>query len=208
MKIHAPLMADRAATAQMENLLSVNVALTGRSVPMQWTIDPTHSHIQFAVRHLGLSTVRGTFGDLSGAFEEDNGDVASGAIEIDMTSINTNMATRDEHLRGPDFFDVATYPTARFDVTRSVRDDGDISITGDLTIRGVTKPVTFKGELAGPAKDPWGNTKMSASLEGNISRKEWGLTWNQTLETGGLLVSDEVKLTIDVQAVAAVPVPA
>lgn len=175
---------------------------------MQWNIDPTHSHIQFSVRHMGISTVRGTFGELSGTVSEDNGALVGGAVEIALTSINTNMASRDEHLRGADFFNVAEFPTARFDVTSASRKGGDLTVTGNLTIRGVARPVTLSGELNGPAKDPWGNTKMSASLEGKISRAEWGLVWNQTLETGGLLVSDEVKLTVDVQAVAAVPVAA
>lgn len=170
---------------------------------MKWNIDPTHSSIQFSVRHMGLSTVRGTFGQLSGTISEEGGTVKAGDAEIDLSSINTNMAARDEHLRGPDFFDVAANPTAHFHLIKADRKGAELTVTGDLSIRGVTKPVVLKGELAGPAKDPWGNTKVSASVEGKISRKEWGLVWNQTLETGGLLVSDEVKLAIDVQAVAA-----
>lgn len=170
---------------------------------MKWNIDPTHSNIQFSVRHMGLSTVRGSFGQLSGTINEENGNVSAGEADIDVTSINTNMAARDEHLKSPDFFNVAEHPTAHFRLTKADRKGDQLTLVGDLSIRGVTKPVTLTGELAGPAKDPWGNTKVSASVEGKISRKEWGLTWNQTLETGGLLVSDEVKLAIDVQAVAA-----
>lgn len=177
----------------------------GRGQIMKWNIDPTHSHIQFSVRHMGLSTVRGTFGELSGAISDDHGSVQSADADVDMKSINTNSAMRDEHLRGAEFFDVANYPTAHFRLTKAERKGGDLTVTGDLSIRGVTKPVTLKGEINGPAKDPWGNTKVSASIEGKISRQEWGLVWNQTLETGGLLVSDEVKLSIDVQAAAAVP---
>ncbi|MBC8087049.1 MAG: YceI family protein, partial [Phycisphaerae bacterium] len=123
--------------------------------------------------------------------------------DIDLSSISTNMAARDEHLKSPEFFDVGAHPTAHFRLTNADRKGEELTLTGDLSIRGVTKPVTLKGEFAGPAKDPWGNTKVSASVEGKISRKEWGLVWNQTLESGGLLVSDEVKLAIDVQAVAA-----
>jgi polyisoprenoid-binding protein YceI len=171
---------------------------------MQWDIDPAHSHIQFSVRHMGLSTVRGTFGQISGVITEENGEVISAEADIDLTSINTNIAARDEHLRGADFFNVEAHPTAHFHLTKAIRKGDEITLTGDLSIRGVTKPVTLKGELAGPAKDPWGNTKVSASVEGKLSRQEWGLVWNQTLETGGLLVSDEVKLVIDVQAAAAV----
>ena len=170
---------------------------------MKWNIDPTHSHVAFSVKHLGLSTVRGSFGQLSGTINEQDGQVEGAEAEIDIASISTNQQGRDEHLRGADFFDVATYPTAHFKLIKADRKGSDLTVTGDLSIRGVTKSVTLKGELAGPAKDPWGNTKVSASVEGKISRKEWGLTWNQTLETGGLLVSDDVKLAIDVQAVAA-----
>lgn len=168
---------------------------------MKWTIDPTHSHIQFSVRHMGISTVRGTFGQLSGTVTEENGTIAEAEADVDLATISTNMASRDDHLRGADFFDVAAHPTAHFHVTKAERKGDDLTVTGDLSIRGVTKPVTLKGEVAGPAKDPFGNTKVSASIEGKLSRSQWGLVWNQTLETGGLLVSDEVKLVIDVQAV-------
>ena len=169
---------------------------------MKWNIDPTHSQVQFSVRHMGLSTVRGSFGQLSGVIDEENGRVEGAEADIDIASISTNQQGRDDHLRGADFFDVATYPTAHFTLIKADRSGAELTVTGDLRIRGVTKSVTLKGELAGPAKDPWGNTKVSASVEGKISRKEWGLVWNQTLETGGLLVSDDVKLAIDVQAVA------
>jgi polyisoprenoid-binding protein YceI len=170
---------------------------------MKWNIDPTHSNIQFSVRHLGLATVRGTFGELSGTISEEGGAISAGEAEIDVSSINTNLAARDEHLRSPDFFDVATHPTAHFHLVKADRKGLELTVTGDLSIRGVTKPITLKGEVAGPIKDPWGNTKVSASVEGKISRKEWGLVWNQALETGGVVVSDEVKLAIDVEAVAA-----
>ncbi|MDQ6612645.1 MAG: YceI family protein [Gemmatimonadota bacterium] len=175
---------------------------------MNWNIDPAHSHIQFSVRHMGLSTVRGTFGELTGTISEDDGAIVAVNADVDVNSINTNSAKRDEHLRSADFFDVTNFPTAHFRLTKSERAGEAVTVVGDLTIRGVTKPVTLKGELHGPAKDPWGNSKVSASLEGKFSRAEWGLVWNQTLETGGLLVSDEVKLTIDVQAAAAVTAPA
>lgn len=170
---------------------------------MKWNIDPTHSHVAFSVKHMGLSTVRGSFGELSGVINEADGTVQGAEAEIDIASISTNQAGRDEHLRGPDFFNVAEFPKAHFKLVKADRKGDELTVTGDLSIRGVTKPVVLKGEVAGPAKDPWGNTKISASVEGKISRKEWGLTWNQTLETGGLLVSDDVKLAIDVQAVAA-----
>lgn len=170
---------------------------------MKWNIDPTHSQVQFSVKHLGLSTVRGSFGQLSGVISEENGQVEGAEADIDIASISTNQQGRDDHLRSADFFDVAKYPTAHFKMIKADRKGDELTVVGDLSIRGVTKPVTLKGEVAGPAKDPWGNRKVSASVEGKISRAEWGLVWNQTLETGGLLVSDDVKLAIEVQAVAA-----
>ncbi len=167
---------------------------------MQWAIDPTHSQIQFAVKHMGLSTVRGAFEKFSGTITEENGTVTGATVEIDMTSINTGVGQRDDHLRGPDFFDASTHPTASFVLDRFVRDGDSAEAHGTLTIRGVSRPVVLKGEVGGPAKDPWGNQKVSASLEAKISRKEWGLVWNAVLESGGVLVSDDVRLTIEVQA--------
>ena len=171
---------------------------------MQWAIDTAHSQIQFAVKHMGISTVRGTFAQFSGTITEEQGVVTGVTVDIDTASVNTNMGQRDEHLRSGEFFDSGTHPRATFTLTKLDRSGDDVTASGDLTIRGVTHPVTLKGELAGPAKDPWGNQKVSATLETRISRKEWGLVWNATLETGGLLVSDDVKLTIDVQAAPAV----
>ena len=167
---------------------------------MQWAIDPTHTHIQFQARHLGISTVRGTFDKLSGSVAEENGQFTGADIEVDVASLNTGQQQRDDHLRSPDFFDVATYPTARFTLTEAVRTGDRLEVRGTLTLRGITKPITLAGDVGGPAKDPWGNTKISATLTGEISRKEWGLTWNQALEAGGVLVSDAIKLAIDVQA--------
>lgn len=174
---------------------------------MQWVIDPSHSQITFSVRHLGISTVRGSFKSIAGSIEANGDSVDSAQFTIDMDSITTGDQRRDDHLRSPDFFDVATFPEARFEARQVTRSGNEISVTGDLTMRGVTKPVSLKGEVGGPAKDPWGNSKVSAELSTKISRKDWGLTWNAALETGGVLVSDEVKLDIEVQAAPA-PAPA
>ena len=170
---------------------------------MQWAFDPAHSQIQFAVKHMGISTVRGTFDQFTGSIEEDNGTVKQVTVEIDVASLNTSNGQRDDHLRSADFFDVANHPKATFTLTAFERKGDQVTATGDLTIRGTTKPVTLTGEIGGPAKDPWGNQKVSAELETKISRKEWGLVWNVALEAGGVLVSDEVKLRIDVQAAPA-----
>lgn len=167
---------------------------------MQWVIDPAHSQIQFSVKHLGISTVRGTFGQFTGAIEEENGQAKGVTVEIDVNSIDTGNEQRDGHLRSADFFDVENHPKASFALTKFERAGDEVTATGDLTIRGTTKPVTLKGEIGGPAKDPWGNQKVSATLETKIPRKEWGLVWNVALEAGGVLVSEDVKLSIDIQA--------
>ena len=171
---------------------------------MQWTIDTAHSEIHFAVRHMGISTARGSFSTFTGSVDESSGNVSSVDVQIDMASINTGDAGRDAHLKGPDFFDVATYPKASFALTSFERRGEDVTATGNLTMRGVTHPVTLTGDIAGPAKDPWGNEKVSATLATTISRKQWGLVWNVVLESGGFLVSDDVRMTIDVQAAPAV----
>lgn len=167
---------------------------------MRWAIDLTHSQITFAAKHLGISTVRGTFGAFSGTIEEQDGVISGAEISIDVASLNTGTAQRDDHLRSADFFDVASHPTATFRLLSTERSGNDLTATGELTIRGTTKPVTLTGEIGGPAKDPWGNTKVSATLSTKLPRKEWGLTWNTVLETGGLLVSEDVKLDIELQA--------
>lgn len=174
---------------------------------MKWIIDPSHSQIQFSAKHMGISTVRGTFETFSGEIEEVDGKVTEVIVDIDVASIHTFSGDRDNHLRSPDFFDVANHPKAAFRLTKFERDGNDVKATGDLTIRGVTRPVTLKGEIGGPLADPWGALKVSAELEARISRKEWGLVWNVALEAGGLLVSDEVKLAISIEAGPA-PAPA
>lgn len=171
---------------------------------MKWILDPAHSQIQFSVKHLGISTVRGTFQQFSGTIDEEGGVVSAVHVNVDVASLNTGTEQRDGHLKSADFFDVEANPTASFALTTFERAGDDVVANGNLTLRGVTKPITLKGEIGGPAKDPSGNQKVSAVLETKISRKEWGLVWNVALEAGGVLVSDDVKLHIDVQAQAAV----
>lgn len=168
-----------------------------------WTIDPTHTGLEFAVKHMGLSTVKGRFRALSGQITTaDDGTLEGVEVTVDTSSIDTADNNRDGHLRSPDFFDAEHHPTAAFKST-SVQNTGDHTyrVTGTLTIRGVARPATLDVETTAPVKDPWGNLRAAAEGKGKISRKEWGLTWNQVLEFGALLVSDEVKLNIDAQAV-------
>lgn len=169
-----------------------------------WNIDPTHAEIAFAVRHLMLSTVRGRFGAVTGTvqFDETNPTASKVDVTIDVASIDTRQEMRDNHLRSPDFFDVANYPTLRF-VSKTIEGDvnGEFTLIGDLTIRGVTKEVALDASLQGRGIDPWGNDRMGFEARGKISRGAFGLTWNQALEAGGVAVGDEVKLSLDVEIV-------
>jgi polyisoprenoid-binding protein YceI len=170
-----------------------------------WNLDPAHTSISFAVKHMVIATVRGSMKLQSGkAIVDDNGKLLEFDATIDASSINTAEAQRDGHLNSPDFLDTANHATLTFKSTSvQPKSDNEYVVTGDLTIRDTTKPVTLEVETTPAGKDPWGNPRIAASATGKLSRKDWGLVWNQTLETGGLLVSDEVKLTIDAQAVPA-----
>lgn len=169
-----------------------------------WTIDPAHTEIAFAVRHLMLSTVRGRFGVVTGSVTVNENDPNSAEIDvtIDVTSVDTRQEMRDNHLRSADFFDVATYPTMHF-VGKRIEGDvtGKFRVIGDLTIKGTAREVALDVTLEGRAIDPWGNDRVGFSATGKINRADFGLTWNQALETGGVVVGDEVKLSIDAELV-------
>ncbi len=170
---------------------------------MTWTIDPSHSLVEFSVRHLAISTVRGRFTSFTAFGETDAAGVPlSLAMEIDAASLSTNNDQRDGHLRSADFFEVEKYPLLTFHSTSVTGTKDALTILGDLTIRGVTKPVTLTGAVATPVKDPWGNPRTSIEVSGSLSRSGFGLTWNQALELGGVVVSDEVKLHIEAEAIA------
>jgi len=170
---------------------------------MKWTLDTTHSAAEFAVKHLMISTVKGHFKTFTGTGETNaDGTLKSAQLTIDTSSINTNVEARDNHLKSPDFFDVAKFPAITFKSTKIEQQGSDISITGDLTMHGVTKPVTLKGELTSVVTDPWGNQRTALAVNGKINRKEWGLGWNQVLETGGIAVGEEVKLSVEFEAIA------
>ncbi len=170
-----------------------------------WNIDPAHSAAEFKVKHMMISNVKGQFTGVSGKLTFDESDVTKSAIEatIDAASINTREAQRDAHLKSADFFDVEKFPTLAFKSTNVKKaDEGELKVEGDLTIHGVTRKVVF--EVEGPTaqtKDPWGNTRVGVSATTKINRKDYGLTWNAALETGGILVGEEVTITLDVQFV-------
>jgi polyisoprenoid-binding protein YceI len=180
-----------------------NAATTDTS-QSTWTIDPDHTQVWFAVKHMMFATVKGQFPGISGEIRLDEKDAANTAIEvsIDAASIDTRSAQRDEHLRSADFFDVGNHPHLTF-VSRRVESLGGskYSITGDLTIRGTTRAVVLAVEETGRGTDPWGQQKLGFTASTSIDRKDYGLTWNQALEAGGVLVSDEVKISIDGQAI-------
>ena len=170
-----------------------------------WEFDPAHTGVHFKVRHLMISSVRGEFEKISGKIVYDEADVtkSSADIAIDAASIDTRVAKRDEHLRSPDFLDVAKHPAITFRSKRVEKGgDGTLKMTGDLTLRGVTKEVVLTVEGPTPAiKDPGGNSRVGGQATTKISRKDFGLVWNKTLETGGVVVGDEVEITIDVEIV-------
>ncbi len=172
-----------------------------------WKIDPAHSAAEFKVRHMMISNVKGNFGGIEGTLTLNEADVAKSAVEatIDATSLNTRDAQRDAHLKSADFLDVEKFPKFSFKSTQISRgDEGELKVAGDLTIHGVTRNVVFAVEsLSQPAKDPWGNTRVGLSATTKINRKDFGLTWNAALETGGVLVGDEVTISLDVQFVRA-----
>lgn len=170
----------------------------------KWVLDPSHSEILFRVKHLMITNVKGEFRKFTAeAVTNGNGfNSASAHAVIQTASLFTNENNRDNHLKSPDFFDIENYKEITFDAT-SLKKVGeeDFRLTGDLTIKGITKAVTFDVEMGGINKDPWGNEKAGFSLSGKINRKDWGLTWNAALESGGVLVGDEVKINAEVQFV-------
>lgn len=167
-----------------------------------WDIDPTHTTIGFAVRHAMVATVRGHFAGFTGGatIDAEHPENSSAWLEIDPTTITTNNEMRDGHLKSVDFFEVETYPTITFRSTGAKADGDTLVLTGDLTIRGVTSAVDVVWEFGGIARDPYGNTKAGFEGSATISRKEWGLTYNAALETGGVMIGDKVKLVLEVEA--------
>ena len=172
-----------------------------------WNIDPVHSHAEFKVKHMMISNVKGEFSGVTGKLKFDEADIAQSQVEasIPVANISTHEAQRDAHLKSADFFDAEKFPTLTFKSTRvSKTGDGLLKVAGDLTIRGVTRNVVFEVEgPTAPMTDPWGNTRVGLSATARINRKDFGLTWNSTLETGGILVGEEVTITLDVQFIKA-----
>lgn len=164
-----------------------------------WEIDPAHSSVEFQVKHLGIATVKGRAPVVRGTIE--GGERPSIEGTVDVTSFTTFDETRDGHLRSPDFFDAERYPELRFESTVVELRDQALVVTGNLTIKGETKPVELRGSFAGSGVDPWGNERIGLDLEGTIDRNEWGVSWNAPLPGGGFLLPDTVKLAASFSAV-------
>ena len=170
-----------------------------------WSFDNAHSSIGFSVRHLMISKVRGHFNQWEGTFDYDESDPTKSklSVRIDAASIDTREEKRDAHLRSPDFFDVEKFPALTFASTRVERDGDDFVVSGDLTIHGVTRAVQLKVESLGATKDPWGGYRAGFSASTTINRKDFGLTWNAALETGGVVVGEKIEIAIEIEAVRA-----
>jgi polyisoprenoid-binding protein YceI len=169
-----------------------------------YTLDASHSRLGFSARHAMVTTVRGSFTEFAGTAHVDTADPAKSKVELTIkaASIDTGVEDRNAHLRGADFFEVESHPEITFTSTQVERDGDDWTITGDLTIKGNTLPITVEFESTGSARDPFGNLRIGFEGHTTLSRKDWGLTWNAALETGGFLVSDKIKLEFDISAIA------
>ena len=176
---------------------------TATTATTKWSIDPMHSEVQFKVKHLVISTVTGTFKKFSGSIESgtEDFDGAKAAFSLDVNSIDTNVPDRDAHLKSPDFFDAANFPYIAFNGKLRRDMEGSYQLVGELNIKGTSKEVAFPVDFGGQMVDGYGQEKAGFEIQGKINRKEFGLTWNQVTETGGVVVSDEVKLVLNVQMI-------
>ncbi len=185
--------------------LAATLSLPAAAATSTWQIDPNHSAAQFAVRHLAISTVRGAFTKVNGTIQFDDKDISKSSVEvtIDADSVDTRVPNRDKDLRSDHFFDVQKYPTITFKSTKVEQvEPGKLKVTGDLTIHGVTKAVVL--DVEGPTaavKDPWGNQRAAANASTKINRQDYGVKWNATMDGGGLVVGDDVAITIDLEMV-------
>ncbi|WP_342375864.1 YceI family protein [Myxococcus stipitatus] len=185
----------------LKSAIALLVALPSMALASTWTVDPAHSGAEFSVKHMMVSNVKGSFNIKDGTVNLDDKDITKSTVEatLDAASVNTANAKRDEHLRAPDFFDVAKYPTITFKSKKVEKaGEGKLKVSGDLTMHGVTKPVVL--DVTGPSKeskDPWGNTRTGVEATTKLNRKDFGLTYNTALETGGVAVGEEVSVTLN-----------
>ena len=169
----------------------------------QWKLDPTHTSVEFSAKHLMITTVKGRIADVEGTIEIDERNPKNSSVEavLKAASIDSRTTQRDDHLRSGDFLNVEKYPEIKFQSTSIEGDNKEFKLTGDLTIRDVTSPITLEFTFEGETKDPWGGERAGFSAKGKIDRREFGLTWNVALEAGGLTVGNEIKINIEVEAI-------
>ena len=196
------IFSRKSSTATVERVFDAGTNAVD-DISGDYTIDAGHSRIGFSARHAMVTTVRGAFKQFEGTATIDTANPAASKVSltIDPASIDTGVADRDGHLKSGDFFDVESFPAITFVATSVEREDDEWAITGDLTIKDVTKPITVVFEEAGSARDPFGNLRVGFEGSAVLNRKDWGLTWNAALETGGVLVSEKIKLEFDVSAI-------
>lgn len=175
----------------------------GAATKTTWKLDPTHTSVEFSAKHLMITTVKGRITDIEGTIHGDEKDPRNSSVEaiLKAASLDTRTDQRDQHLRSADFLDVEKFPEIRFTSTRIQGDKESFKLTGDLTIRDVTKPITLDVEFEGTTRDPWGGDRVGFSAKGKFDRREFGLTWNQALEAGGVVVGNEIKISLEVQAI-------
>jgi len=168
-----------------------------------WKLDPSHTLVEFSAKHLMITTVKGRITDIDGTIRSDEKNPQNSSVEVVLkaASLDTRTDQRDQHLRSADFLDVEKFPEIEFRSTRIEGDKDSFKLTGDLTIRDVTKPITLDVEFEGRNKDPWGGERVGFSAKGKIDRREFGLTWNQALETGGVVVGNDIKISLEVEAI-------
>lgn len=201
-------MIRSARTAVVALTIGAAGLVTGIAAAADFDIDAAHSRVGFSVRHMMVSNVRGTFGKFAGAVMLDDQDItkSTATLDIDVTTINTDNAKRDEHLKSPDFFDAAKFPKITFKSTKVERSGDGLNVTGNLTIKNATKPVVLKvGPIAPETKDPWGGVRRGTSASAKISRKDFGLTWNKSLDGGGVVVGDEITIELEVELLKKAP---
>jgi polyisoprenoid-binding protein YceI len=184
----------------------MTAATATSAITTTWNLDPAHSAAEFKVKHMMISYVRGKFSGISGVLHRYEADHTRSTLDIsiDVSTVNTHDAQRDGHLKSPDFFHVEKFPAMTFKSTHIAHKGDGYAVTGDLTIRDVTRPVTLTvEEVSEPAKDPWGNTRIGLTASAKLNRKDFGLTWNSALETGGVMVGEDVTITLDVELIKA-----
>jgi polyisoprenoid-binding protein YceI len=186
--------------------MTATVETPASGTKTQWKLDPTHTLVEFSAKHLMITTVKGRIADVEGAIYIDENDPSKSTVEatLNVQSIDTRTDQRDNHLRSADFLDVEKYPQIKFRSTRIEGDREEFKLTGDLTIRDVTRPITLDVKFEGQQKDPWGGERIGFSANGKFDRRDFGLTWNVILETGGLTVGNDIKVAIEVEAVKVV----